>query len=119
MNNTTLFQHGKILFLRQTENREPIRVLQFELSFKDRCSKFSIFPYQNLWRLNVIQKSVGGENLCTVHVFIKYMDVDATSLVGLGNLDDWLFFLASHRLENMQCARIMKNGVDWHQLQIV
>ena len=22
------------------------------------------------------------------------------------------FFLASHRLENMRCARIMKNGVD-------
>ena len=30
-----------------------------------------------------------------------------------------IFFGASHRLENVKCARIMKNGVEWHQLKIV
>jgi hypothetical protein len=28
------------------------------------------------------------------------------------------FLGASHQLVNMKCARIMKNGVDWHQLLI-
>jgi hypothetical protein len=51
---------------------------------------------------------------------IAFFENGPYAYIGLGNLRRLTMFLgASHWLENMKCARIMKNGVDWHQLKIV
>jgi hypothetical protein len=41
-------------------------------------------------------------------------------IIRLGQLRRLTIFLgASHQLENMKCARVIKNGADWHELKIV